>query len=86
MVRFTSRPLYHRCTGPQYPLDRRLDGLQNRYGRGGDEENSLSWRKLNPGRSYCSLLSILTELSRLLSKNSIRLKSQTDLCDFGKLG
>jgi hypothetical protein len=33
VVRFTYRPLY-----PLYPLDRRLDGSENRSGRSGEEK------------------------------------------------
>jgi hypothetical protein len=41
VVSFTPRPLYSRGKSSQYPLDRRLNEPQNRYGRRG-EEKSLS--------------------------------------------
>jgi hypothetical protein len=37
---FTPRPLYPQGKSSWYPLDRRLGGLKNRYGRGGEEKNS----------------------------------------------
>jgi hypothetical protein len=39
-VIFTLQPLYVQGKSPWYPLDRRLDGLQSRSGRGGEEKNS----------------------------------------------
>jgi hypothetical protein len=33
-------PLYPYGKSPWYPLDRRLGGLQSRFGRGGEEKNS----------------------------------------------
>jgi hypothetical protein len=39
VVSYTPRPLYLRGKWPRYPLDRRLDGPQNRPGRCGEEKN-----------------------------------------------
>jgi hypothetical protein len=41
MVSFTPRPLYPREKSPWYPLDRRLGGPKGRFGRGGENKNSL---------------------------------------------
>jgi hypothetical protein len=38
VVSFTSLPLYPRGKSPRYPLDRRLEGLQNRSGRRAEEK------------------------------------------------
>jgi hypothetical protein len=48
------------------PLDRRLGGPQNRSGCGGEEKKAhyCPSRKLNAGRPFRSLVSVLTELSR----------------------
>jgi hypothetical protein len=50
---------------PQYPLDRRLNGIQSRCGRCGEERNFLSVPsiKLRPCSAW--LVAIPTELSRL---------------------
>jgi hypothetical protein len=59
VVSFTPRPLYSRGKSPRYPLDRRLDGPQSRYGRCGGEkfldltENRTSTpRSSNPQPSH----------------------------------
>jgi len=39
-VSFTPRPLYPEEKNPWYPLDRRLDGPQDRSGSGCEEKNS----------------------------------------------
>jgi hypothetical protein len=62
VVIVTLRPLYPRGKNSRYPLDRRLGGLQSRCGRGGEEEKS----QLLPGIEPRSLVTILTELPRLL--------------------
>jgi hypothetical protein len=41
VVSFTARILYPQGNSPWYPLDRRLSGLQNRSGRGGEENSQL---------------------------------------------
>jgi len=41
VVNFTLRTLNIRGEGPRYPSDRRLDGPQNRSGRGRGEKNSI---------------------------------------------
>jgi hypothetical protein len=54
---------------PWYPLDRSLDGSQIRSGRGGEEKNSQpppGIEPYNPDRPVRSLVTIPTELSRLL--------------------
>jgi hypothetical protein len=51
-----------------YPLDKRMGGPQSRFGSGGEGKNSHdypSW-ELRPGRPTRSLVTILTELSRLV--------------------
>jgi hypothetical protein len=40
VVNFMSRSLYPQGKSLWYPLDRRLGGLQSRFGRGGEEKNS----------------------------------------------
>jgi hypothetical protein len=47
---------------PRYPLHRRLNGPQRRYGRGGKEKNSSPCRKSSPGRPAPSLVTTLSEL------------------------
>jgi hypothetical protein len=54
VVSFTPRPLYS-WKYPRYPLDTRLDGLQSRSGRGGEEENWSPCRETNP---YLSALTV----------------------------
>jgi len=68
VVSFTPRPLYPRGKRPRYPLDRRLDGLQSRSGCGGEEKKSLHCpcRVSKAGRSALSLVTVLTELPRLV--------------------
>jgi hypothetical protein len=54
---FMPQPLYHRGESPRYPLDRRLGGVQNRFGRGGEEKNSQpppGIKPPNPGQ-ICTL-------------------------------
>jgi hypothetical protein len=45
VVSFTPWPLYPQWKSPWYPVDRRLDGPQNRPGRGGEDKNY----QLRPG-------------------------------------
>jgi len=40
VVSFTPLPFYRQAESPQYPLDRRLDGLRSRSGHGGEERNT----------------------------------------------
>jgi hypothetical protein len=47
VVSFTSRSQYPRRKSPRYPLDRRLDGHQNRSGRRGKEKNLWHYRDSN---------------------------------------
>jgi hypothetical protein len=65
MIRFTPRPLYHRGNRSRYPLYRRLGGPQSQVERG-DEEKILVPAG-NRGRSPRNLVTILTELPRLLN-------------------
>jgi hypothetical protein len=54
---------------PRYSLDMRLDGPQNRSGRGEEEKKSLlsPCQESNPGRRPTrSLVTTLTELPQLL--------------------
>jgi hypothetical protein len=66
VVSFKLRPFYPQRKRPWYPLDRRLDGPQNRSGRGGEEKNSQPL----PGLEHSIIQPIAqrytTELSRLL--------------------
>jgi hypothetical protein len=50
-----------------YPLDRRLGGLQNRSGRGGEEKNSQPLPGLEPPIINSVAQRYTTELSRLLT-------------------
>jgi len=52
---------------PHYPLDRRLNGPQSRSRHSGGEKNVSLYRELRPRRSARSLVTILTELPRLIS-------------------
>jgi hypothetical protein len=49
-----------------YPSDRRLDGPKTQVGRDGEKK-----RESNPGRPDRSIVSVLTELSRLLQRTYI---------------
>jgi hypothetical protein len=56
VVRFTLRPpLLPGKEPPVYPLDRRLDELQSRFERGGEEKNSQK----PPGISKSKVVPIL---------------------------
>jgi hypothetical protein len=69
MISFTPRPLYPQGKSLWYPLDRRLDGLQNRSGRGGEEKNSQPLLGLEPPPIIQPVAQRYTaELSRLLIK------------------
>jgi hypothetical protein len=70
VLSFTPRPLFSRSQNPRYPLDRRLGGPQSRSGRGDEERKSHNYprRESNPDRPARSIVSVLTELFRLLSK------------------
>jgi hypothetical protein len=61
--RFTPRK------SPWYPLDRRLDGPQNRSGYGGEEKNSQALLGLEPPILQLVAQRYTTELSRLLMYN-----------------
>jgi hypothetical protein len=74
--------LYIRGKNPKYPLDRKLCGPQNRYGRCGEEEDPCPYWESNLGRPARSLVTILTELSLILSercKFEIFLKARNKL-------
>jgi hypothetical protein len=51
---------------PRYLLDRRPGGTQSRFGRDSEEKYNCLYRKSNSDRPARSLVTILTELSRLL--------------------
>jgi len=72
VVSFAPWLLYPRVKCPQCSLDRRLGGAQSRFGRGGRRKNShhCPCPKLNPGRPTRSLISILTQLPRVLGSVS----------------
>jgi hypothetical protein len=65
VVSFTFRPLYPRERAP-YPLNMRLGGIQSRSRCGGEERNSCTSRKPNPGHPARTVVTILTRLSWLL--------------------
>jgi hypothetical protein len=70
MVSTTPQFLYSRVKSPQYPLDGRLGGPQNWSGCYGEEKNLLPLLGIKLqflGRPAHSLVTILTELSRLLT-------------------
>jgi hypothetical protein len=58
-------PLYHRDKSARYILDRRLGGPQSWPWRCGEEKNSCPCRESNPGLPDRSLVTTLTEISRL---------------------
>jgi hypothetical protein len=66
VVSFTTRPLYSLGKSPWYPLDRRLDGTQNRSGLGGEEKNSQPSPKLEPPIIQPVAQFYIAELSRPL--------------------
>jgi hypothetical protein len=74
VVSFTPRSLYPQGKTPWYPLDRRLGGIQSRYGRGAEEKNSqpeTENRTLEPRSSSPYPNAILTELSTMLKVKGI---------------
>jgi hypothetical protein len=48
VVSFTHRPLYPQGKSPRYSLDRRLDGHQSRFARGGEGKNFQPLPGLEP--------------------------------------
>jgi hypothetical protein len=66
MVSFTPLLLYLQGNGPWHPLDRRLGGLQSRYGPGGEEKNSQPLPGLELPIIRPVAQCYTTELSRLL--------------------
>jgi hypothetical protein len=66
VVSFTPRLLYPQGKSPWYPLNRRLDGLQRRSGRGGEEKNSQPLPGLEPPIIQPVAQRYTTELSCLL--------------------
>jgi hypothetical protein len=64
-VSFTPRPLYLQGKSPQYPLHRRLGGVQSRSGSGG-EKNSQLLPTLEPPTIQHVPQHYTAELSRLL--------------------
>jgi hypothetical protein len=57
--------LYPQGNNPQYQLDRRLGGPQNRSGRGGEEKNSQPLPGLEPTIIQPMAQHYTTELSQL---------------------
>jgi len=53
VVNFMPRLLYIRGKSPQYPLKRRLSGLQNQSVHGGEEKNSLPQPRIKPQNPNC---------------------------------
>jgi len=51
VVSFTLQSFYPRKNNPWYPLERRLGGIQRRYGRGGEEKKSLLMPGIEPRSS-----------------------------------
>jgi len=66
VVSFTTRPLYPQGRSPRYPLGRRLDGPQGRSGLGVEEKKPCPYTEPIPGLPARSLVTILSELSRLM--------------------
>jgi hypothetical protein len=60
MVSFMPRLLY-----PSYPLDRKLGGLQSRFGGGGEEKNSQPLLGLKPPIIQYIAQRYTTDFSRL---------------------
>jgi len=54
------------CKEPRHPLNRRLGGPQGRSGRFGEEYDLLLLPELEPRCPAFSLVTVLTELPRLL--------------------
>jgi hypothetical protein len=69
VVSFMLRSLYLQGKSLWYPLDRRLDGPQNRSGRGGEEKNSQPLPGLEPPIIQPVAWLYTTELTRLLFRN-----------------
>jgi hypothetical protein len=55
---FTPRPIYPQGKISRYALGRRVVGPQSRYGRGGEEKNSLPLPGIECRRQARSLVSI----------------------------
>jgi hypothetical protein len=66
-VSFALRPLYPQEKSPWYPLDRKLVWPQNRFERGGEEDNSHPLLGLEPPIIQPVAQRCIIELSRLLS-------------------
>jgi hypothetical protein len=66
VVNFMPRPLYPRGSNSRYPLVRKLCEPQSRCGRGCKEKNPSPCLESKPGCPAHSLVTILTELPRLL--------------------
>jgi hypothetical protein len=66
-MKFTPQPLHPRVKSHLYPLDGRLGRPQSRYKFDREEKNPCPWRKSNSGRPARSLVTIMTEVSRVHS-------------------
>jgi hypothetical protein len=62
---FSSRLLYWRGKTLTLPLDRGLGDINSPYGRGWWKKYPCFYRESNPGRPSCTVVIILTEVSRL---------------------
>jgi hypothetical protein len=71
VVSFTPRSLYSQGKSPWYKMDRRLDGLQNRSGCGGEEKNSQPLLGLEPQIIQPVAQRYTTELSRILFRDNL---------------
>jgi hypothetical protein len=55
---------------PRYPLDRRLDGLQNRSGHGGGEKNLLPLRKSKFGGPASNIIFLYFESTWIFTQGA----------------
>jgi hypothetical protein len=62
---------FPRGKNPRYPLDRRLGETQSRSGHGSKEKKSQPLLAIELGRSARSLVTVLCELTHLLSCSSL---------------
>jgi len=69
VVSSTPRLLYPRRKSLRFPLDRSLGGPQSQFGRGGEKEIFRPSQESNPCRPAHSLVSVLSEISRLSYEN-----------------
>jgi hypothetical protein len=81
VVSFTPRPLYPQGKSPWYLFDRRQGGLQSRFGRCGEEENSQPLPKLEPpiiqpiAQRYTTELYLLMKIKAFINNSCIVISS-----------